>query len=330
MQNVPGRLRLAYVRHVVAPALRMCGPRLACGLAKGLGQGVFHRGAPGRARAEVRLRAAFGNAIGAASVAHLAAAHYGHLARFWAEALFVPRRMDRRDWRRWCHVPDEEQWRRLADRSRPLVVVAAYHGNIAVAACALARLIGPVHVVFDRLAHPAFAAWQAEMFRRPGLVAVDRREASSVLPIVMAARGVVLLVGEHHRRHGAAVPVDFLGARIRAYPTIGRLAAWYGAAVAAVTCERHEKPFEFTLKYRGAIYPENLENDPSRVVRASLTALERAVLTSPEQYLWSVPLDPAGIAGMEVPRSLAAAARPSPAALERGSICPAGAPAHSH
>ncbi len=298
-------LRYAYLRHVVAPALRLCGPRAACALANRLADGVFHLKTPGRVAAEARLKSVYRDAPSAASIAGMAAAHYRHLARFWMEAAFIPGRMDR-DWRRWCSVPEADRWHLLGDRTTPLVVATACHGNVAVAACALAHMIGPVHVLYERAVHRGLAAWQDRLFRRPGLVPVHHIDAGSMLPRVMEEKGVILIIGEHHRARGAAVPAVFLGRHIRAYPTIGRLAAWYDANVAIMTCIRGSEPFRFRLHCHDVLDASVGNGDAANITRECLRALERAVLEAPEQYLWSMPNwleNSAGATRMRAPRT---------------------------
>lgn len=85
-------VRHHYLRRVIAPILRGLGIRPSTALARRLARGVFEMNGPGRGCAESRLRVAFPGATDH-EITALAAASYEHLARFWTEALFIPRRL---------------------------------------------------------------------------------------------------------------------------------------------------------------------------------------------------------------------------------------------
>ncbi len=85
-------VRHLYLRRIVAPVLRGLGVRLSTGLARRLSRGVFEMNGAGRQRAESRLRVALPNATDD-EIHAIAAASYEHIARFWIEALFIPRRL---------------------------------------------------------------------------------------------------------------------------------------------------------------------------------------------------------------------------------------------
>ncbi len=315
-------LRHRYLRYVVAPLARALGARVSTAAASRLGRGVFELNTPDRQRAQARIRAAFadrGEAAfadrgGIGAEVRIAAGMYENLGRFWAEALFIHNRLGGERWRRHVRVPEEALLRRLAAAGHGCILATGYFGNVAAAACALGHIFRPVHVVVDWLepgAAGALASWQKALYRQPWVRPIARSEVAARTPEVLSAGGAVLMVCEHERRRGRGVPARFLGARLNAYPTIGRLARWCDAAVGVVTCRREPRPVAFTLELHDLIEPgarvaENEGGVPrlsagpatggddarwdEAVVRRCLLALERAILRTPEQYLWSVPV----------------------------------------
>ncbi|MFQ5429489.1 MAG: lysophospholipid acyltransferase family protein [Phycisphaerae bacterium] len=278
-------VRYAYLRRVVAPVLRGLGIRFTEAVARRLARGVFEMNGLGRRRAEARLRAAMPDAP-ASDIAAIGEASYEHWARFWAEALFIPRRLGGRHWRRYVDISPEGELGALAASGRGCILAMAYHGNIAAGTCALGRLFQPIHVVVDRFTQPALAAWQRALYAQPDVQPIDRRDAAATLPRILSDGGAVVMVAEHERRRGRAIETRFLGRTLRGYPTLGRLARWFDVPVAVVTCRREPKPFRFTLALHDVFEPDA---DEARCFRDVMATLERAVMASPEQYLWSAP-----------------------------------------
>jgi len=291
-------VRHHYLRRVVAPAMRLLGPRISVAAARRLARGVFEMNPPGRPRAERRWREviasrrALPDVSPAVDAAELASRMYQHVGRFWAEALFIPSRLQSAGWRRHVHVTGEEGLRSLATSRRGCILATAYYGNLAAAACALGHLFKPVHVVVDRFAQPVLASWQRELYAQPWVEPVERREAAAALPRVLSDGGAVLMVCEHERHRGRGVEARFCGRTLNCYPTLGRLARWFDVPIGVVTCRARARPLSFALELHETIESEPGSDADARVVRRTLAALERAILEEPEQYLWSLATPP--------------------------------------
>lgn len=293
--NIEG-LRHQYLRRIVAPVLRGIGLRVSTLVARRLARGVFEMNTPGRRRAEERLREAMKCASGTEDAEEMRCNHvtevvssmYEHMARFWTEALFIPKRLSHEDWRRFVAIENEEGLRALADSGRGCVLATGYYGNVAAAACALGHLFRPIHVIVDWFAQPGLVSWQRELYAQRWVRAVDRRDALRTMPEVLANGGAVLVVCEHERRQGYGVTTRFLGKTLNCYPTLGRLARWYDVPIGVLTCRRELKLFSFTMELHKVIEHDGTSADDDGVVRRCMRALECAIMQAPEQYMWSV------------------------------------------
>ena len=279
-------IRHFYLRRVIAPMLRALGPARSERIARRLAAGIADLQTPSRAVAEARIREALGRAADPAEVRRICRGMYDNIARFWAEALFVPRRLGEAGWRRYVNVNGEDRLETVARSGRGCLLATAYFGNPAAAAVALGQIFRPVHVVADFLAQPQLRAWQRELYAMPTIRVIERRAAGVAIPKILETGGAVFLICEQERLGGPATNVPFLGRTVRCYPTLDRLAKWFNVPTVAVACHRNDVPLSFTLDVAGIV---DGECEDGEVTRRTMAALEAAILRRPEQYLWSIP-----------------------------------------
>jgi len=286
-------LRFLYLRHMVVPLFGALGFEQARALSTRLARRIHDLGLPGRRRAEVRaLRALRGRRD---RVEAMVAEMFRHQGRFWAEALFARRFLGSGCCERFVHIDGAPGLRDLAAAGRGCIVTTAYFGNPAVCAMALGSLFRPIHVIVDLFAQPVLRGWQRELYSNRWLRPIERRDAARAVPGILENGGTVMIMAEHERRRGPSVAVDFLGRRLRCYPTLGRLARWFDVPIAVVACRRTSRPFSFTLsleevvRHPGSGRPTPMRSaDDAAVVCQVMAVLERAVLRDPAQYLWSI------------------------------------------
>lgn len=216
---------------------------------------------------------------------------YEHFARFWAECLFVAKRLDAQGWREFVRIESSDEERLRAVSARGCVVVVGYHGNIAAAACALGNLLGGLEVVSDLSGRPEIRIWEREIRSLSHVRLIDRSDAARVLPDVLAQRKSVMIVAENERPGGRGHRVRFMGRHFAARPTIERLCRWFDVPAAVVTCPRGPGAFEFHLRVHKLITIAPSDSDDSFMLRV-LGELEKGMMLAPEQYLW-------GMAAME-------------------------------
>ncbi|MFQ5425164.1 MAG: lysophospholipid acyltransferase family protein [Phycisphaerae bacterium] len=286
-------LRFLYLRHIVVPLFGALGFERASALAARLARRIHALGLPGRRRAEERaLRVLRGRRE---SVEGMVAEMFRQQGRFWAEALFARRFMGGGRCERFVHIDGEPALRDLAAFGRGCIVTTAYFGNPAVCVMALGSLFRPIHVIVDLFAQPVLRAWQRELYSNRWMRPIERRDAARAVPGILERGGTVMIIAEHERLRGPSVAVDFLGRRLRCYPTLGRLARWFDVPIAVVACRRTPRPFSFALSLQDVVrHPASCQRTPGRsaddaeVVRRVMALLERAVLRDPAQYLWSI------------------------------------------
>jgi len=281
-------LRFKYLRRVVGPALRLMGIGVGDRMARRLGRGVFELQTPARRYAEARLRDLLGPAADIRDVERIIRDMYEHTGRFWIESLHASRKLRDPLWRRHIAIQDENALTDLALSPRGCILATGAFGHVGVLACALGRIFRPVHVIVDTLIHPALTAWQRDMYNHPLVRPIDRGQAGRAVPRLLESGRAVLMLCDTERRRGRAVETPFLGRTLRCYPTLGRLSHWYDVPVAIVTCTRRETPFTFDLRLSGAIDFRACASEEG-VVHEAMAELERAIVRSPEQYLWWLP-----------------------------------------
>ena len=314
-------LRHLYLRRVVSTAAGAMGPEWTAQSAQWLGVRAFGLNTFARRRGEERVRAALGAMGTDAAARAIVRGMYANWGRFWAEALFIHRRLRESSWRSCVRLSPEHESKleNLARSNRACLFAAGYFGNVAVLADTLGRFDRPIHVVVDYLAQPVLRKWQDELYRRPHVIPIERSRAASAVPEVLRRGGAVLLIAEQERRRGG-IPCDYLGARLKVHPTLARLSRWFDAPIGVVSCRRGASGFSFDLSVRDVIDPRaaggqsgrvvsrdelgasrdelgaSVGHDPrdgsndASVMRRILARLEAAALESPEQYLWSVPV----------------------------------------
>jgi len=279
--------RLAYLRRIVATALRAAGLDRSTALVCKLARGYFDLNTRGRRLAEQRIARAFGDSIPEPARAAIVRTMYEHVARFWIEALFINRRLRPSNWRRAVSLRSPTDPRALQSAYPRCVLATAYFGNPAVAAFVAGQIFRPVSVVVDLLEDPAARAWQEELYRLPNVRTIPIDRATERLPDALNNRGAVMLVIEHRRRRGAGVPAPFLGDRAVFQPTPGRLAAWFSVPVVPALCRRKPRIFEFEMWFGRPVSGD----DPIAVTTDVLQQLDAEIRRRPEQYLWSIPAD---------------------------------------
>jgi len=283
-------LRLTYMRRVVVPLVKMVGPRCALAAARWLARQYGQLDTPLRRLTQENLAKALGDREAPEQIGWLATRVLENYSSFWVEVFFLHRKLRAGSWRSFVQVDEGAFKGALAPSSRGAMIVTAYTGSFAVAACTIGLICRPLHVVIDQARHPAFKSWQRELYGHPQLRLLSREEASRKLADLLAAGQKVFIVGEHYRPHGRAIEVEYLGRTFRCYPTIGSLARWCDVPVVVVACRRIEGDFRFVLSVSDVIDPRELRDDrdaTETITRRYMKALETVIRQWPEQYFWT-------------------------------------------
>jgi lauroyl/myristoyl acyltransferase len=282
-------LRFVYWRRVVGTGFLSVGIGPAMAAAKWIARGVYDLQTPAAQRTLANLQGALGDRLDETQRQRLARHCFEHIAAFWIEALYASRRLRPKSWRAFFAIPDEESLQRLCNSERPAIFVTTYFGNFAAGAFALGQLCRPLHVVVEPQRHPLLRRWQDDLFHVPNLAFIERIHAIHLLPDVLAAGGKVLLIGEHARSPGRRPVIRYLNRDHACHPTVTILSQRHDAVVVPVANRRMEtQPFRFRLDHAPAIDPRGFADDATTAItQAYMSALERFVLSAPEQYLWT-------------------------------------------
>jgi len=283
-------LRLIYIRRVVVTLAHILGWGGAMAFARWLARGVFDLNTPARRRAVDHLSRAYQDKLTSEQRDVLARDVFEHIAAFWVEAFFARRKLRVGSWRRFVAFDDDAVVQSLAGSPRGALLVTAYFGNLAVGAYALGQVCRPLYVVIDEAEHPVLKSWQDELYRQPNLEFLPRRRARAQTADLLSAGRKVLIVGEHPRRRGRAIEVDYLGQPWPCYPTVGVLARGCDVPVHVVAARRLSGEFRFAVSVELAADPANLppNEDPTEAItRRYMGGLEAAIRRWPEQYFWT-------------------------------------------
>ncbi|HUN80143.1 MAG TPA: hypothetical protein VMV81_01415 [Phycisphaerae bacterium] len=282
-------LRFHYLRRVVGTALKAVGIEAADGFGRRVAGSLFSLAGPGRRRAEDRVQGWLDDQRRSDDAGRIVREMYEHIGRFWVESLFVGRLLRATSWRRFVDVPDISRWREIAASGRGCLIATGLYGHPGVLACALGRVFGRLHVVADQIQDPAAAALQNELYRVPCVVPLDRATAATEVPQLLERGRAVMIISESERATGRACEIRFLGRRIRAYPTLARLARSFDVPIVPAICRRGASAFRFEVLMNEPVEAD-ASRDESEVVGEILGRLERLIGNAPEQYLWMTPV----------------------------------------
>jgi lauroyl/myristoyl acyltransferase len=281
-------LRYLYLRRVIGTAIRVMGIEAADRFARAVGRRFFALNSPGRRRAVERVRTWLDLSAREGQASDIVQSMYEHTGRFWVESLYVSRLLRQSSWREFVRVHQMERWDELARSPGGCLIATAYFGHVGVLAYALGQVFRPLYVVADAFGESSLGDWQRDLFRAEWVEPIDRRRAALELPILLERGEAVMIVAEAERVQGRACEAEFLGSKIRAYPTLARLSQSFDAPIVPAVCSRRTAPFRFDVRASGAV-EFGQWNDDREVMAEVLSRIERLVADRPEQYLWSTP-----------------------------------------
>jgi lauroyl/myristoyl acyltransferase len=277
--------RAAYLRWAVVPLLRCLPTGCADALAREMAAGFFELDPPLRGRIEAQLR----RDLPAVDTREVARRSFEHVARFWAETLFIPRRVHSSNWSAWVDVADRTAWRKVRASPQPKIIVTGYCGNPVMAALALSEMLPPVGVVVDPASRHLIGILAGRKMRDgghlssfPGLVPLSQRDPSAIQGWL--ATGGNLMVILSPRRYVNGLRASFFGQPAYFSGSPARLAHRYAARLIWTCCLRTDRPFEFDMAP-----PEEVVTDRTakRTTQSLVQCFEALIRRAPEQYLWT-------------------------------------------
>jgi KDO2-lipid IV(A) lauroyltransferase len=253
---------------------------------------LMYYAAPIRRRVVVaNLRRAYGERLGEREIRRLAQGHYAHLARLvWEFArmpLLAPRQRNEL-----ARVENIEAIRRVYERGRGVLILAAHLGNWEVATVAalgqFPQYRGRFHVLRRRLWPDRLDRWVTRRFVAAGIGVLPKVGALDRILARLAAGDALVFVLDQHAVGRDGVVVDFFGQPASTWRSLAILARSTGLPVVPMGTwrepdGRHVVRFEEPLP----VIPCADASEGIRLnTRAYNAALERMISRHPEQWLW--------------------------------------------
>lgn len=268
------------------------GPRAAYAFTAPLARMLYRLAAPIRRRSEAQCAAALRGRFPSARIAAIAENSFVH--RIWnltdvllAQRWLRPNALDRVGGR----VPKPLRRELLAaqERRQPAILLTAYFGPFDLLPLLLGYNGVRATAVYRRHANAAFDRLRTQVRAMGGCELITVDEAITRLPRELELGRTVAILADHHvQRRG--VDVTFLGLPTRVPRTVGILACRHGADVIVAGVRRVRRSFRFEFLTTDVIRHAEWKSadDPvTYVTERYLRALERLVLSDPEQYLWA-------------------------------------------
>ena len=237
------------------------------------------------------LRRVFGDGVPGPEIERLAQAHYAHLWRLGIEFLRF-RWMSGERKRAIVDVENVDAFTRALERGKGILVLTGHFGNWEVATiAALSRfpqMRGRIHFVrrpikprwLDR-----FVNWR---FRRAGFGVLPKRGSLDAILDALAAGDAIVFPFDQHAGPPEGIEVDFFGHSAWTFKSLALIARASDAEVLPAASWR--KPDgRHVLRFEEALSPATGADANAEIrnnTRAYNAALERMVLSHPEQWYW--------------------------------------------
>ena len=283
-------LKYLYLRRVVATGFLSAGLDRTMRWFRWVARNVYDLRTPITTNMLANLENAYGDRLSEQQREEIARGCFQYAAACFVDTVFSYRLLRGRRWEQFFEIPQLDRLRRLADEPRPILFVSTYLGNFNMGSAALARICGPLHAIIQPQHNPVLRRWQNDIGNLPGLHLVDKDIATRRMPGILEAGGNIMILGEHTRKPGRPRVVEFLGQQQSCLPTIAILSQRYDALVVPFINKKIENArFRFRLEIDLPIDPRDFpeQDATTAITRAYMSALERFILETPDQYLWT-------------------------------------------
>ncbi len=278
-------------RRVLITLFAIIGPRQAYALAALLARGLYALLPPLRVWSERNCAAALGDRLGQEAIVRLARAAFVH--RIWnlTDLYLAERFLRRQDLdRRGGHIAEPELTRLKAAQSRgqPFLLITIYLGPFDLLPLLLGWNGVVVPTIYRAHANQPFDAFRRRIRGLSGCELLPVEEAFERLPQILERGGGAALLIDHHVERGG-VPIRLLGAETTVSRAPGILAARFAADVVVAGIVRMGGAFRFSVPVIDTIDHAEFAERPDAVafiMKRYVRAVERLILTAPEQYLW--------------------------------------------
>ncbi|GMV24823.1 MAG: hypothetical protein AMXMBFR58_08540 [Phycisphaerae bacterium] len=216
-------------------------------------------------------------------------ASYEHLFRLGVEMAFTPRCLTTDSWAGHVEVGKVDEALGALLTNGPSILICGHCGNWEVLGYTLSLLGFRLHALYRPLDVKPLDAWVRRTREACGLTLVDKFGAVDQLPSILSRGYPVGFVADQNAGdRGLFVP--FFGRLASTYKSIGLLAMQFDAPVICGMARRlDEANFRYILEIQDVIWPREWKDAPDPLFYLTARyrrAIEQAVISAPEQYLW--------------------------------------------
>ena len=254
---------------------------------------LIHRLAPiRRAVVLANMRRVFGGALSPDAYRRLAQAFYGHMGLFLLESVVYALQPLRRVARS-VRVENMDIPLEAAKQGKGLIILTGHFGNWEITSTAGILRFPEYRGKFHFLRRPISMRWIESLvlqrFRKAGLEVVPKRNSLlTILDLLERNEALVFIMDQHASVPKDGIPVEFFGQKAGTFRSIALIAKASGAPVVPAHGWR-EGPGRHVLRFEAPVSWIG-RDDPAEEVRVNTraynAALERMILSHPEQWFW--------------------------------------------
>ena len=262
---------------------------LGLGIGRGVGLVVWWLARRRRRIALDNIRHAYKGQLTPREMRRLARRSLMHMGSVAAETIYIPRLISVETWQRYAVLEGYRQVLQPILAGRGAIVVTGHLGNWELGAAVMAALGFPIFAIARPPSNPFVARRVRQVRQAYGQELIDKRGALDAMEEVLQQGGVLgFLADQHAGRTG--LWVDFLGRPASTHKAVALLAIRMNVPILVTYACRTGRGFRYVLRVAEAIQPADYADDPralEHITQRYTTALGRAILDYPEQWLWA-------------------------------------------
>ena len=243
-----------------------------------------------RHRAMDNLRPALGDRYNEQQLRHIARRSFEHFAQLYlVELVMTPRIVNKWSWPRYVELDGIRPALRELLGERGVIMLTGHFGNYELLGFTICRLGIPLTAVMRPLDNPLINRYLETSRAAGGLTLIYKKGATESAEAILSGGGTLCFIADQDAgRKG--VFVDFFGRPASTYKSIGLLAMQQRVPIIVGAATRRGTGFHYRIFAKRIIQPEEWDqrDDPLRwITQTFSSALEAAIRTAPEQYLWA-------------------------------------------
>ncbi|MBN2137294.1 MAG: lysophospholipid acyltransferase family protein [Sedimentisphaerales bacterium] len=213
---------------------------------------------------------------------------FEHLAMLAMDLMFVPRLVNKHNWRDYSTYKTAERAKWLMHENRGLLMVAAHYSNFEIMGYLLGLFGFNIYSIARPLDNKYLSRYLYGVRQRVGQRIIDKKGASRLMDKLISSGATLCFIADQDAgRKG--VFVDFLGRKASTYKSIGLVAITENIPIGVGYSRRIGNRFFFEIGVNRIIFPDEWadKEDPLTWVTQEYTrAVEEFVREDPSQYWW--------------------------------------------